>query len=57
MDKVTGRRQAHSIKTGGTGMRYSVRVSGHNTFLWYDDYRKRWFVEAKRAADTAEWGC
>ena len=57
VDKVTGRRQAHSIKTGGTGMRYSVHIAGHDTFLWYDDYRKRWFVEAKRVPDTADWGC
>ena len=57
VDKVTGRKQAHSIKTGGTGMRYSVQIAGHDTFLWYDDYRKRWFVEAKRVPDTADWGC
>ena len=57
VDKVTRRRQAHSIKTGGTGMRYSVHITGHDTFLWYDDYRKRWFVEAKRDSDTADWGC
>lgn len=48
VDKVTNRRQAHSLKTGGTGMRYTIRVGGSQTHLFYDDYRKAWFVEAKR---------
>ncbi|MDO4537736.1 MAG: hypothetical protein Q4B54_06200 [Coriobacteriales bacterium] len=48
VDKVIERRQAHSLKTGGSGMRYTVRVGGHTTYLWFDDYRGRWFVEAKR---------
>lgn len=47
IDKVTNRRQAHSLKTGGTGMRYTILVGGTQTFLYYDDYRKAWFVEAK----------
>lgn len=47
----------HDYSLGGTGMRYSVRIAGHDTHLWYDDYRKRWFVEAKRVTDTADWGC
>ncbi|MDO4798314.1 MAG: hypothetical protein Q4A01_09900 [Coriobacteriales bacterium] len=48
IDKVTNRRQAHSLKTGGTGMRYTILVGGKQTYLYYDDYRKKWFVEAKR---------
>lgn len=48
IDKVTDRRQAHSLKTGGTGMRYTIQVGGTSTHLFYDDYRKAWFVEAKR---------
>lgn len=47
VDKVLDVRQAHSLKTGGTGMRYAIRVGGKETFLWFDDYRKRWFVEAR----------
>lgn len=50
IDKVLDRRQAHSLKTGGTGTRYTVRVGGQTTYLFYDDYRGRWFVEAKVAA-------
>lgn len=42
------RRQAHSLKVGGMGMRWNVRVSGAETHLWCDDYRRAWFVEAKR---------
>ena len=48
IDRVLDRRQAHSLKTGGTGMRYTVRVRGTVTHLWYEG--PRWFVEAKVAA-------
>lgn len=47
IDKVTDRRQAHSLKVGGTGMRYTILVGGRQTHLWYDDYRGSWFVEAR----------
>ena len=46
--RVLDRRQAHSLKTGGTGMRYTVRIGGTTTHLWYED--PRWFVEAKVAS-------
>lgn len=52
IDRLLDRRQAHSLKTGGTGMRYTVRVGGTVTHLWYED--PRWFVEAKVAA-LPEW--
>lgn len=48
IDRLLDRRQAHSLKTGGTGMRYTVSVGGTVTHLWYED--PRWFVEAKVAA-------
>lgn len=47
VDRVLDRRQACSLKTGGTGMRYTVRVSGRTTYLFYEG--PRWFVEAKVA--------
>ena len=47
IDKVSEMRQAHSTKVGGTGIRYTIRVGGSQTHLWYDSYRGRWFVEAK----------
>ena len=45
IDQVLDRRQAHSLKTGGTGIRYTVRVGSTTTHLWYEG--PRWFVEAK----------
>ena len=51
VDKVCDRRQAHSLKVGGTGMRYTILVGGQKTYLWYDDYRGAWFVEAKLRAE------
>ncbi len=51
IDRVTDRRQAHSLKAGGAGMRYTIQVGGNTTHLWFDDYRKQWFVEAKRIVD------
>ena len=48
IDRVSERHQAHSVNVGGTGIRYTVLVGGSQTHLWYDSYRGRWFVEAKR---------
>jgi hypothetical protein len=47
VDRVLDVRQAHSLKTGGTGMRYTVRLGGQSTYLFYEG--PRWFVEAKVA--------
>lgn len=47
IDRVLDARQAHSLKTGGCGMRYTVRVGGQSTYLYYEG--PRWFVEAKVA--------
>lgn len=47
IDKVLEARQAHSLKTGGTGIRFTIRVGGQTTHLWYEG--PRWFVEAKTA--------
>ena len=48
IDRVLDRRQAHSLKAGGTGIRYTVRVGGTTTHLWFEG--PRWFVEAKVAS-------
>ena len=37
--------EACSLKTGGTGIRYTVVVEGRSTYLFYEG--PRWFVEAK----------
>lgn len=44
IDRVTDRRQAHATKTGGQGMRYTVRIGRHVTYLFQDD-AQRFFVE------------
>lgn len=48
IDKVIEARQAHSLRTGGTGIRFTVRINGQTTYLWYEG--PRWFVEAKTVA-------
>ena len=48
VDMVLDRGQARSLRTGGTGMRYRGGVGGRTTYLFYDDYRGAWFVEARR---------
>lgn len=46
IDRVRDCRRAASTKVGGTGMRYTVSISGEETFL-FDEENGRWFVEAK----------
>lgn len=48
VEKVLDARRAQSLKTGSTGMRYTVQVGSQATYLWYEE--PRWFVEAKVAA-------
>lgn len=45
IDRVCERRRAAASKVGGTGIRYTIRVNGRETFLYEDD--DLWFVEAK----------
>ena len=45
IDRVLDRRQAASLKVGGTGMRYLVRIGQTTTYLFHED--PRWFVEEK----------
>ena len=47
VDKVVYRCRASSTKVGGTGMRYTVRISGKETFLYYSEDENRWFMEGK----------
>ena len=41
IDKVVA-----SLKAGGIGMRYTCRILGQESYLFYEE--PRWFVEAKR---------
>ena len=45
IDRVLDARQAASLKVGGTGMRYLVRIGHATTYLFHED--PRWFVEEK----------
>ena len=43
IDQIMDVRQAASLKVGGTGVRYLVRIGHTKTFLFYEN--PRWFVE------------
>lgn len=43
IDRVTDVRYSASLKSGGTGLRYTCRIGNHLRYLYLDD--KRWFIE------------
>lgn len=43
IDRVLGQERAASIRAGGIGIRYHIRIAGKETYLWYED--PAWFVE------------
>lgn len=45
VDEVLDRRRAASLKVGGVGIRYLVRIGSSKTFLYYEG--PKWFVEEK----------
>lgn len=45
IDRVLDIRRAASLKAGGMGIRYTVRINGKQSYLFYEE--PRWFVEAK----------
>lgn len=45
VERILDTRRAASLKVGGTGMRYLVRIQNKDTFLFFED--PRWFVEEK----------
>lgn len=47
IDKLIDRVRAASLKAGGVGMRYTVRVGGKETYMWLEDNCNRWFMEGK----------
>ena len=44
IDRVIDVRRAVSLKAGGQGMRYTVRILGKERYLFFDD--TAWFVES-----------
>lgn len=45
VDRLIERRRAAASKVGGTGIRYTIRIRDHQTFLFEDE--DMWFVEAR----------
>ena len=51
IDSVVDMRPTASLKAGGAGIRYTIRIQGKETYLWLEgDCNKgaRYFVERKR---------
>ena len=62
IDKVTDIRPAPAQKAGGQGDRYTVRIGGKQSYLFFERAATvtgcslgRWFVERK--IDLERWGC
>ena len=49
VDKILDVRPAASLKAGGAGVRYTVRIRNKETFLFLEEERgfDRWFMERK----------
>ena len=45
IDRIIDVRRAASLKAGGAGIRYTIRIGGTETFLFLED--TRWFVERR----------
>ena len=51
IDRITDVRPAASLKAGGAGLRYTVRVRNRETYLFHEEDTgfARWFMERKEA--------
>ena len=49
IDRITDVRPAASLKAGGAGMRYAIKVRNRDTFLFLEEDKNgaRWFMERK----------
>ena len=50
IDRVLDIRPAASLKAGGAGIRYTVRIGNSRTYLWLED--QRYFVERRRPKEA-----
>jgi hypothetical protein len=52
IDRVMDVRRAASLKAGGAGMRYTVRVKRKDTFMFLEEDRgvMKWFMEKRKRA-------
>lgn len=49
VDRILDVRNAASTKVGGLGIRYYVKIRNRDTYLFFDTFEWKWFVEAKDA--------
>ena len=49
IDKITEVRPAASLKAGGAGIRYTVRVRNRQTYMFLEENRgtRKWFMERR----------
>lgn len=49
IDSVMDVRRAASLKCGGTGIRYIIKIQGRQKMLFFEDNpdKQRWFLEAE----------
>ena len=52
IDRLKHKCRAASTKVGGCGIRYTVMIGGHESFLFNED--EKWFVEAKEQCLTMD---
>jgi len=45
IDRVLDSRRAPSLKAGGLGIRYTVKIRGRQTYLFYEG--PKWFMERR----------
>lgn len=45
VDRVVDIKNCASMKVGGVGERYTIKVGGHTTYLFFEN--NKWFVEEK----------
>ncbi len=47
IDKILDMRKAASLKVGGQGLRYTLRIQNKETYLFFDEMLFKFFIEAK----------
>lgn len=48
IDRVVDIRPAASLKAGGFGLRYTIKVCGKESYMWLENGGTRWFMERKK---------
>jgi hypothetical protein len=48
IDRVLDIRPSASLKAGGFGLRYTIKVRGKESYMWLENGGTRWFMERKK---------